>query len=197
MGSRARRIGRLLRLLLREMRGSAGHGHPGQHSRVGGGGQSLSQDAQGLSAAGSAHPKRHQPLLIILPAGGPSVLNSMQEAMEAYSDRPLKADDRVLIEAKIRSMLLDWLERGVLAGPLPTVRVSPRHLAFDRVYVGIGEITCEEITDVTGQAPTAYELARVNCALAGQPGHLNCGWCDRHHRPRWGCPCPKAEPVNA
>ncbi len=39
----------------------------------------------------------------------------------------------------------------------------------------------------TGHYPTTNDLTRVNCDLAGTPGHSQCGWCYRCDRPRWQC----------
>ena len=43
--------------------------------------------------------------------------------------------------------------------------------------------------------PRHDDLRRVNCKHAGEVGHLFCGWCKKHDRPRFECTCgPETEP---
>lgn len=39
----------------------------------------------------------------------------------------------------------------------------------------------------TGYEPVYDDLARVNCTKAGEIGHLQCGWCEEHDKPRFQC----------
>ncbi len=50
-------------------------------------------------------------------------------------------------------------------------------------------MTAEEFERRTGQAPRQDDLARVNCELAGEVGHWQCGWCAVHDGPRFACAC--------
>ena len=48
-------------------------------------------------------------------------------------------------------------------------------------------MNAEEFKQKTGCAPEDDDLERVNCPKAGQTGHLNCGWCDKHDHPVFEC----------
>jgi hypothetical protein len=37
------------------------------------------------------------------------------------------------------------------------------------------------------RAPTIEELIQCNCDIAGEPGHLNCGWCIPCDKPKFVC----------
>lgn len=50
-------------------------------------------------------------------------------------------------------------------------------------------ISFERFTHATGSRPIRDDLERANCPQAGQPGHLYCGWCERHDKPRFLCGC--------
>ena len=39
----------------------------------------------------------------------------------------------------------------------------------------------------TGCEPVYDALARVNCPRAGEGGHWQCGWCEKHDKPRFQC----------
>lgn len=51
------------------------------------------------------------------------------------------------------------------------------------------EVTAEEFKKKTGHLPVQDDLERCNCKLAGQVGHLQCGWCKVHDQPRFICGC--------
>lgn len=53
----------------------------------------------------------------------------------------------------------------------------------------IVEMTEEEFIKVIGRPPVNDDLDRVNCDNAGFFGHLYCGWCPFHHKPRFVCGC--------
>lgn len=50
-------------------------------------------------------------------------------------------------------------------------------------------MTREEFISATGQEPQHDDLDRVNCQLAGQIGHKQCGMCLIHNKPRFYCGC--------
>jgi hypothetical protein len=47
--------------------------------------------------------------------------------------------------------------------------------------------TEEEFEERVGTEPELDDMDRVNCALVGQPGHFQCGWCDVCDLPRFMC----------
>lgn len=53
----------------------------------------------------------------------------------------------------------------------------------------MAEITPEKFKELTGQAPERDDLQRVNCDLAGESGHWQCGLCEEHDKPRFLCGC--------
>jgi hypothetical protein len=58
-------------------------------------------------------------------------------------------------------------------------------------------ITAEEFEKRFGFEAEQDDLHRVNCTMQGAPpGHLFCGVCDEHNKPRFICGCratPKAQ----
>jgi hypothetical protein len=50
-------------------------------------------------------------------------------------------------------------------------------------------ITPEVFLVKTGRPPTGDDMDRVNCEEAGESGHHQCGWCDKHDKPRFMCAC--------
>jgi hypothetical protein len=48
-------------------------------------------------------------------------------------------------------------------------------------------MTREEFIAVVGRDPEIDDLDRVNCKTVGEPGHLQCGICPVHERPRFLC----------
>lgn len=40
-----------------------------------------------------------------------------------------------------------------------------------------------------GSPPIQDDMVRVNCACVGESGHLQCGWCKKHDKPRFVCGC--------
>ena len=53
----------------------------------------------------------------------------------------------------------------------------------------IKTITRQLFEEKTGSTPIEDDLERCNCKLAGQIGHWNCGWCEKHDTPRFMCGC--------
>jgi len=51
------------------------------------------------------------------------------------------------------------------------------------------EITEEEFEKRTNRKPLQDDLERANCKIAGTIGHLQCGWCTTHDKPRFMCGC--------
>lgn len=51
------------------------------------------------------------------------------------------------------------------------------------------DMTPEEFKEKTGRDPDGRDLARVNCPIAGTPGHTTCGWCAKHDKPAFECLC--------
>ena len=47
----------------------------------------------------------------------------------------------------------------------------------------------EEFIREFGLIPEHDDLERVNCPLEGTIGHLHCGVCTIHHKPRFLCGC--------
>ena len=47
------------------------------------------------------------------------------------------------------------------------------------------KITVEKFRQATGREPTDDDLERCNCALAGEIGHLSCGWNEEQGRPQF------------
>lgn len=47
--------------------------------------------------------------------------------------------------------------------------------------------TTEEFLAATGRMPAYDDLDRVNCRHAGDTGHKNCGWCEKHNGPAYEC----------
>ena len=39
----------------------------------------------------------------------------------------------------------------------------------------------------TGREPVEDDLTRVSCPTVGELGHWQCGWCEKHDRPRFEC----------
>jgi len=52
-------------------------------------------------------------------------------------------------------------------------------------------MTAVAFNDILGYAPKNDDLDRINCSRAGGPGHVQCGWCDEHWKPRFVCDCWK------
>jgi hypothetical protein len=52
------------------------------------------------------------------------------------------------------------------------------------------KITEKEFTEIVGTPPEQDDLDRVNCKLVGNIGHHDCGWCEKHDKPRFMCGCP-------
>jgi hypothetical protein len=50
-----------------------------------------------------------------------------------------------------------------------------------------GSITAEIFTFYTGRAPGNDDLVRCNCEMAGQWGHIGCGWCNLCMKPKFMC----------
>lgn len=51
------------------------------------------------------------------------------------------------------------------------------------------EITVKEFRRKVGYKPTNDDMDRCNCPKTGQPGHMACGWCAEHDKPRYVCGC--------
>ncbi|MFA4971168.1 MAG: hypothetical protein WC683_01050 [bacterium] len=49
--------------------------------------------------------------------------------------------------------------------------------------------TQEEFKSMVGRDPLGDDLERLNCPDAGLRGHLQCGYCPIHQKPRWTCGC--------
>jgi hypothetical protein len=65
-----------------------------------------------------------------------------------------------------------------VAHHLPSVRNSNTHPPT---------ITREFWFQCVGRATDRDDLERANCRLAGELGHMSCGWCDICRKPRWMC----------
>ena len=50
-------------------------------------------------------------------------------------------------------------------------------------------ITEKEFKEMVGFAPENDDLDRANCDKAGEIGHMFCGICDKHKKPRFICGC--------
>lgn len=50
-------------------------------------------------------------------------------------------------------------------------------------------ITAEIFKEKVGRDPEHDDLDRCNCNKAGEAGHLQCGWCEDHDKPRFDCGC--------
>lgn len=50
-------------------------------------------------------------------------------------------------------------------------------------------MTPAEFRDRFGHEPTLDDLHRVDCDLAGDVGHMHCGICSDHDKPRFMCGC--------
>ena len=50
-------------------------------------------------------------------------------------------------------------------------------------------INAKQFKKMTGHKPELDDLERANCKLAGAPGHLSCGICPIHNKPRFLCGC--------
>ena len=72
--------------------------------------------------------------------------------------------------------------------PMPTVRLRFRPETL-MLWVRVGAVTPDELTEVLGRHPVNDDLHRANCREAGTVGHFACGWCDRHDEPRFACGC--------
>jgi len=53
----------------------------------------------------------------------------------------------------------------------------------------VAEITAEVFEEKVGSPPHQDDLERSNCSLAGNSGHHQCGWCEKHDKPRFLCGC--------
>ena len=51
------------------------------------------------------------------------------------------------------------------------------------------DMTAKEFELRVGLPPKQDDLDRVNCEKVGTPGHVQCGWCWTHNRPRFECGC--------
>ena len=51
------------------------------------------------------------------------------------------------------------------------------------------KITSKIFEEKTKVKPEHDDLERCNCSLAGEVGHYQCGWCQRHDKPRFLCGC--------
>lgn len=80
----------------------------------------------------------------------------------------------------------DGRPEGQLAnvGNTDTGEVDPASPAYEPDHV-----TPNQFKAKVGWPPSDDDLERVNCSLAGYPGHLTCGWCTQHDRPRLVCGC--------
>ncbi len=50
-------------------------------------------------------------------------------------------------------------------------------------------VTASEFEEKVGYPPQHDDLERCNCEEAGTVGHLQCGWCKKHDKPRFVCAC--------
>ena len=50
-------------------------------------------------------------------------------------------------------------------------------------------ITPIQFAQATGFNPEDDDMERVNCDRVGTKGHISCGWCDKHAKPRFLCHC--------
>jgi len=50
-------------------------------------------------------------------------------------------------------------------------------------------MTPEEYEARFGSKPVLDDLQRVNCARPGRIGHMMCGVCEEHDKPRFVCGC--------
>ena len=46
-----------------------------------------------------------------------------------------------------------------------------------------------KFVEATRREPIVDDLERCNCERAGQIGHYNCGWCQKHDLPQFECGC--------
>jgi len=51
-------------------------------------------------------------------------------------------------------------------------------------------MNAKEFKRILGREPEQDDLDRVNCQLAGQTGHSDCGWCKTCNHPNFECLCP-------
>lgn len=58
------------------------------------------------------------------------------------------------------------------------------------------KISAEEVQRRIGRTPSVMDMALINCALVGEPGHWHCGWCEIHNMPRTTCLCVAKKPEN-
>ena len=79
---------------------------------------------------------------------------------------------------------------------LKRLRYEARRLGEPRVFaspelrkVHVGPMDEAAFTEFVGRAPRHDDLDRVNCSDAGRAGHLLCGWCQAHEKPRFECAC--------
>jgi hypothetical protein len=47
----------------------------------------------------------------------------------------------------------------------------------------------KEFKKMTGNDPVEDDLGRCNCKDVGRLGHLQCGICEEHNKPRFVCGC--------
>lgn len=60
-------------------------------------------------------------------------------------------------------------------------------------------VSPEEFRSIMGYGPGGYDpectagapddMERANCTEVGEPGHLACGWCEKHNTLRMKCGC--------
>jgi len=48
-------------------------------------------------------------------------------------------------------------------------------------------MNAQQFKSKTGHEPVYDDLARINCKTAGKSGHWQCGWCEKHDKPRFEC----------
>jgi hypothetical protein len=66
------------------------------------------------------------------------------------------------------------------------VTITSDHVAHHLPSVG-NHISREFWFQCVGRSPDRDDLERANCRLAGELGHMSCGWCDICRKPRWMC----------
>lgn len=56
-------------------------------------------------------------------------------------------------------------------------------------HSNVEHIDAKTFKSKTGFDPQQDDLHRANCNKAGDIGHICCGWCPEHDRPRFMCGC--------
>lgn len=77
-----------------------------------------------------------------------------------------------------------WIISHYIEVPPQETLVLPKRQSHE-----FPKFTANDFAAIVGRNPASEELENLNCELQGFPGHLSCGLCPYHERPRSVCGC--------